>query len=115
MPALSGVLSLSRTKSIKPVFHVPIFETSIQENCLGKLGFRIKTLKVTNLVISTPVTPELWGVGSRESSVGECGIIDLDFIIPMHPETILFTLVKWWPIRTLHTELRTSSINLETP
>ena len=42
-----------------------------------------------------------WGVGSRgmwndgesgvvrgESSVGQCRIIDLDFIIPMQPETI---------------------------
>jgi len=26
-----------------------------------------------------------------EWSVGECGIIDLDFIIPMQPETILLT------------------------
>ena len=28
-------------------------------------------------------------MGSRESSVGECGIIGLDFIISMQPETIL--------------------------
>ena len=28
-------------------------------------------------------------MGSRESGVGECGIINLDFIIPMQPETIL--------------------------
>jgi hypothetical protein len=28
------------------------------------------------------------GVGSRESAVGKCGIIDFDFIIPMQPETI---------------------------
>jgi hypothetical protein len=27
-------------------------------------------------------------MGSGEWSVGECGIIDLDFIIPMQPETI---------------------------
>jgi hypothetical protein len=27
-------------------------------------------------------------MGSRPSSVGECGIIDLDFIIPMQPEMI---------------------------
>ena len=39
-------------------------------------------------MISIPVTPELWGVGSRESGVGECRIIDLDSIIPMQPETI---------------------------
>ena len=30
-----------------------------------------------------------WGVGSGESGVGECGIIDLDLIVPMQPETIL--------------------------
>ena len=42
-------------------------------------------------VISIPVTPEWWGVGRRESSVGECGIIDLDFIIPMQLETILIS------------------------
>ena len=30
-------------------------------------------------------------MGSRESSVGECGIIDLDFIIPMQLETILIS------------------------
>ena len=30
----------------------------------------------------------MMGVGSRESGVGEYGIIDLDFIIPMQPETI---------------------------
>ena len=29
-----------------------------------------------------------WGVGSRESGVGECGIMGLDFIIPMQPETM---------------------------
>jgi len=28
------------------------------------------------------------GVGSRESGVGECGIIDLDSIVPIQPETI---------------------------
>jgi hypothetical protein len=30
------------------------------------------------------------GVVRRPSSVGECGIIDLDLIIPMQPETILY-------------------------
>ena len=30
-----------------------------------------------------------WGVIPGEWSVGECGIIDLDFIIPIQPETIL--------------------------
>jgi len=29
-----------------------------------------------------------WGVVRWESSVGECGIIDLDSIVPMQPETI---------------------------
>ena len=48
---------------------------------------RYKMMKL--IVISIPVTPELWGVGSRESAVGECGIIDLDFIILIQPETIL--------------------------
>ena len=28
------------------------------------------------------------GVGSRESGVGECGIIDFDLIVPIQPETI---------------------------
>jgi hypothetical protein len=49
-PALSGVLNLNRRKSRKLLFHVPIFETSIKENCLGELGIRIKTPKVSNLV-----------------------------------------------------------------
>ena len=36
---------------------------------------------------------EMWNdgessVGSRESAVGKCGIIDFDFIIPLQPETI---------------------------
>jgi hypothetical protein len=31
----------------------------------------------------------MMGVGSGEWGVGESGIIDIDFIIPMQPETIL--------------------------
>ncbi len=38
-------------------------------------------------VISIPVTP--FGMVPWESSVGECGIIDLDSIVPVQPETIL--------------------------
>ena len=50
--------------------------------------------------ISIPVKPEWWSVGSRESGVGECGIIDLDFIIPMQPETIsLYDLVDYKKLR----------------
>jgi hypothetical protein len=112
VPALSGLLNLSRTKSIKPVFHVPIFETSIQENCLGDLGFRIKTLKVTNLVISTPLASS--GVKSNQQSILNYPVSfstppstvnsQQSTIIPVQPELILLTLVNWCPIRTLHTE-----------
>jgi len=38
--------------------------------------------------------PEWWGVGSRESGVGKCGIIDLDSIVPIPPETILLNYGK---------------------
>ena len=118
VPALSGLLNLSRTKSIKPVFHVPIFETSIQENCLGELWFKIKTLKVTNLVISTPLASS--GVKSNQQSILNYHsvfrpLLQQSTIIPVQPELILLTLVNWYPRRTLHSELRTSLINLETP
>ena len=53
----------------------------------GKLDIKVNVKSV----ISIPVTP--FGMVRWESSVGsrprsECGIIDLDFIIPMQPETI---------------------------
>jgi len=41
-----------------------------------------------------PVTPERWGVGSREWFVGGGGIIDLDSIVPIQPETILLNYGK---------------------
>ena len=122
VPALSCLLNLSRTKSIKPVFHVPIFETSIQENCLRELGLRIKTLKVTNLVISTP---RFIGIvkSNQQSILNYHSVFGLTVNSPQSTvnnnsgalKLILLTLVNWCPRRTLHTKLRTSLINLETP
>jgi hypothetical protein len=44
------------------------------------------------LLISIPVTP--FGMVRWEWFVGEEGIIDLDFIIPIQPETILLNYGK---------------------
>ncbi len=62
-------------------------------NTIFDFRFSIKELGITVSypgleLISIPVTPEWWSVGSGPLGVGECGIIDLDFIIPIQPKTI---------------------------